>query len=46
MAALATGWILLGEGPDARVLALTPPLVISEALLDGALDRLVELLSS
>jgi acetylornithine/succinyldiaminopimelate/putrescine aminotransferase len=43
--ALASGWILLTEGPAARVLALTPPLVISEALLDGALDRLVELLS-
>jgi 4-aminobutyrate aminotransferase/(S)-3-amino-2-methylpropionate transaminase len=43
--ALATGWILLGEGADGNVLALTPPLTIAEELLDGAADRLVELLS-
>ena len=43
--ALRAGWILLGEGPDGRVLSLTPPLVIGSELLDGAADRLVELLS-
>ena len=43
--ALRSGWILLAEGADARVLTLTPPLTISEALLDRALDRLVELVS-
>ena len=44
--ALAAGWILLAEGPDARVLSLTPPLVISESILDSALDLLVELLAA
>lgn len=43
--ALRSGWILLGEGYDGRVLSLTPPLTIAERLLDGAADRLVELLS-
>ncbi len=43
--ALRSGWILLGEGEDGRVLSLTPPLTIDEALLDGAAERLVELLS-
>ncbi len=42
--ALESGWILLGEGADGRVLSLTPPLVISEPVLDAALDRLVELI--
>ncbi len=44
--ALGSGWILLAEGADARVLSLTPPLTIPEPLLDAALDRLVELLSA
>ena len=44
-AALRSGWILLGEGEDGRVLSLTPPLTIDEALLHGAVDRLVELLA-
>jgi 4-aminobutyrate aminotransferase/(S)-3-amino-2-methylpropionate transaminase len=39
---LRSGWILLPEGRDARVLALSPPLNIPEALLDAALDWLVE----
>jgi 4-aminobutyrate aminotransferase/(S)-3-amino-2-methylpropionate transaminase len=43
--ALQSGWILLAEGRDGRVLSLTPALNISEGLLDAALDRLVELLS-
>ena len=42
--ALGSGWILLAEGADARVLTLTPPLTISEPLLERALDRIVELL--
>ena len=44
--ALASGWILLAEGPDARVLSLTPPLTIAEPILDAALDALVELLTA
>ncbi len=44
--ALRSGWILLAEGPDARVLSLTPPLTISEGLLERAIDQLVELLST
>ena len=42
--ALRSGWILLGEGEGGRVLTLSPPLNIPDALLDGALERLVELL--
>ena len=42
---LHTGWIVLGEGPDGRTLALTPPLVIDEALLDAATDALAESLT-
>jgi len=45
-AALGSGWILLGEGDDGRVLSLTPPLTIDEALLHGATERLVEILSA
>jgi len=44
--ALRSGWILLAEGAEARVLSLTPPLTIDEALLDHALDQLLELLSA
>ena len=43
--ALRHGWILLGDGPSANVLALTPPLTISRELLMRAtelLDRLLE----
>ena len=40
-AMLSEGWILLAEGADGRVLSLTPPLTISEELLDHATDRLV-----
>ena len=40
---LRAGWIALGEGPDLRTLALTPPLVIAEELLDAAADLLAEL---
>jgi len=43
--ALESGWILLGEGDDGRVLSITPPLTIAEDVLDGGLVRLVELLS-
>jgi 4-aminobutyrate aminotransferase/(S)-3-amino-2-methylpropionate transaminase len=42
--ALRAGWITLGEGPDGRTLALTPPLVIDESLLDAAAEQLAELL--
>ena len=44
--ALSRGWILLGEGPEGRVLALTPPLTVPEELLDGAAACLVELLTA
>ena len=40
-AMLSEGWILLAEGVEGRVLSLTPPLTISEELLDRATDRLV-----
>jgi 4-aminobutyrate aminotransferase/(S)-3-amino-2-methylpropionate transaminase len=43
--ALRSGWIVIGEGEDGRVLTLSPPLNISDTLLDGALERLVELLA-
>jgi 4-aminobutyrate aminotransferase-like enzyme len=39
---LCEGWILLAEGADGRVLSLTPPLTISEQLLESGVDRLVE----
>jgi 4-aminobutyrate aminotransferase/(S)-3-amino-2-methylpropionate transaminase len=41
---LRSGWITLGEGPDGRTLAFTPPLTIAEPLLDAATERLAELL--
>ncbi|MBW2280480.1 MAG: aspartate aminotransferase family protein [Deltaproteobacteria bacterium] len=44
--ALASGWILIQEGPDGRVLSLTPPLNVAESLLEGATARLAELLSA
>jgi acetylornithine/succinyldiaminopimelate/putrescine aminotransferase len=40
---LRTGWVALGEGPDNRTLALTPPLTIAEELLDAFADQLGEL---
>ncbi len=40
--AMARGVLLLAEGPAANVLALTPPLVISEEQLDCALDVVEE----
>jgi 4-aminobutyrate aminotransferase/(S)-3-amino-2-methylpropionate transaminase len=43
--ALARGYILLPSGDDGRVLSLTPPLSIDEALLLGAIDVLADLLS-
>ncbi|MFW6078331.1 MAG: aspartate aminotransferase family protein [Gemmatimonadota bacterium] len=47
--ALQRGVLLLAEGPDANVLAFTPPLVITERQLDTALDvvedALLELVS-
>ncbi len=42
---LRAGWITLGEGPDGRTLALTPPLVIAESLLDEAAERISEALA-
>jgi len=41
---LRAGWIVLGEGPENRTLALTPALVVAEELLDAAADRLAECL--
>lgn len=37
-AALQAGVIMLSEGPDANILAFVPPLVITDAQLDHALD--------
>ena len=45
-AALASGWILIQEGPDGRVLSLTPALNTAESLLEAATGRLAELLSA
>lgn len=42
---LQSGWITLGEGPDGRTLALTPPLTIAEPLLHAATDALAEQLA-
>jgi len=42
--ALRRGWIILGDGPAANVLALTPPLTISRELLARATTLLDELL--
>jgi 4-aminobutyrate aminotransferase / (S)-3-amino-2-methylpropionate transaminase / 5-aminovalerate transaminase len=41
---LRAGWLVLGEGPDGRTLALTPPLTIAEALLERAAEVLAEAL--
>jgi 4-aminobutyrate aminotransferase-like enzyme len=43
-AMLRCGFILLPEGEDANVISFTPPLMITERQLDGALDTLVEVL--
>jgi 4-aminobutyrate aminotransferase-like enzyme len=40
--ALRRGVILLAEGPDANILALAPPLTITERQLDHALGVLEE----
>jgi len=42
---LRAGWITLGEGADGRTLALTPPLVIAESVLDAATETLAEMLA-
>jgi 4-aminobutyrate aminotransferase/(S)-3-amino-2-methylpropionate transaminase len=42
---LQAGWIVLGEGPDGRALALTPPLITSARVLDAASDALAEALA-
>jgi 4-aminobutyrate aminotransferase/(S)-3-amino-2-methylpropionate transaminase len=42
---LRAGWITLGEGPEARTLALTPPLLVAESVLDAAADALAEALA-
>jgi 4-aminobutyrate aminotransferase/(S)-3-amino-2-methylpropionate transaminase len=41
---LRAGWVVLGEGPENRVLALTPALTIAEELLEAAADELAEAL--
>jgi 4-aminobutyrate aminotransferase-like enzyme len=43
--ALERGWILLGEGEDGRVLALTPALTIPETLIAAAAELLEELVT-
>ena len=45
-AALRSGWILIGESEDLRVLSLTPALSIPDSLLESGLDRIVELCGS
>jgi 4-aminobutyrate aminotransferase-like enzyme len=41
---LRAGWVVLGEGPELRTLALTPPLTIAEELLEAAADAIAEAL--
>jgi 4-aminobutyrate aminotransferase/(S)-3-amino-2-methylpropionate transaminase len=43
--ALEAGWILLPSGDDSRVLSITPPLCIDEALLLHGIDVLAECLA-
>ena len=42
--ALRRGWILLAEGPEGNVIALTPPLIIAETLLESAVEMLAGVL--
>ena len=42
---LSSGWIVLREGDDGRVLSLSPPLTIDAALLGRGLERLAALLA-
>ena len=46
LCALTRGWIVLADGPDSNVLALTPPLTISADLLGRATELLDEALRS
>jgi len=43
--ALHRGWIVLADGHDANILALTPPLTIEPSLLDRATSMLDDLLA-
>ena len=43
-AALRRGWIVLAGGPEGNVLSLSPPLTVSEELLEGATEMLDEAL--
>lgn len=43
---LEAGYIVLPAGNDASVVQLTPPLTIEEALLEGAIDTLGEIVGS
>ncbi|HUF55098.1 MAG TPA: aspartate aminotransferase family protein [Thermohalobaculum sp.] len=43
--ALRRGWIVLADGADANILALTPPLTIEPSLLDHATAMLDDLLT-
>ncbi len=45
-AALRDGVLLLSDGPDANVIAIAPPFVISDAEIEFALDRLQEYCTS
>lgn len=38
--ALRRGWIVLAGGPDGNVISLSPPLTVSEELLEGAVGML------
>jgi 4-aminobutyrate aminotransferase/(S)-3-amino-2-methylpropionate transaminase len=44
--ALRSGWMLLGEGEGGRVLTLSPALNVADSILDGAVERLAELLDA
>ena len=42
--ALRRGWILLAEGPDGNIVSLTPPLIITERLLEAAVETLADVI--
>ena len=37
---LRRGWVLIAEGPEGNVISLTPPLIITDALLEAAVEML------
>ena len=40
MVVASRGWVLIAEGPEGNVISLTPPLIITDALLEAAVEML------